>query len=697
MGWVGGESSIKILLTQPFLGKLTPFCLRITGIALTSTFGAMSMSLSVVNSVLANSLSSIESSEDRSVLKVGSGEWGVGSGDGKSPNPLPLNTQLGSNRGVETDTETWGQGDAENRNVLPVKATGYRHQSDERLEESSDRLLITQDIQPQNLPVTPENLQPNPNEDRFPQPTPTPEPLSPDSAPPLEPPPTPTPPTTPDSPTIQIQKINVIGSTIFDADELNPIVQPFEGRALTLEELRQVADAITQLYLDRGYITSRAILADQVITDGMVEIAVIEGRLEDIQIQGTRRVNPNYIRSRVQLGAGEPLNTAELEDQLRLLRVDPLFENIEANLRAGSEIGRSILNIRVTEANPFAGSFTIDNSSPATVGSERVGVDLLYRSLTGYGDEISTSFYNSTTGGLTIFDLGYRIPLNPKNGTLQLRAVFDRNQVTTEEFTEFGIRGRSQSYEISFRQPFIRTPTEEFALSVGFSFRDGQTFIFNDIPNPFGSGPDQEGITRTSVIKLGQDYLLRDPKGAWALRSLVSLGTGWLGATVNADPVPDGRFLSWLTQVQRVQILNEDNLLIVGADLQLTPNSLLSSQQFVIGGGESVRGYRQNARVGDNGVRFFIENRITLERDESGIPIFQLTPFFDAGLVWNHPNNPNSQPQEQFLAGVGLGLIWQPVPGLNLELDYALPLVKLDDRGTNAQDEGFYFNIRYQF
>ncbi|HBY81833.1 MAG TPA: ShlB/FhaC/HecB family hemolysin secretion/activation protein, partial [Cyanobacteria bacterium UBA11148] len=93
------------------------------------------------------------------------------------------------------------------------------------------------------------------NEDRFPQPTPIPEPLSPDSAPPLQPPPTPTPPTTPDSPTIQIQKINVIGSTIFDADELNPIVQPFEGRALTLEELRQVADAITQLYLDRGYIT----------------------------------------------------------------------------------------------------------------------------------------------------------------------------------------------------------------------------------------------------------------------------------------------------------------------------------------------------------------------------------------------------------------------------------------------------------
>ncbi|HBB30419.1 MAG TPA: ShlB/FhaC/HecB family hemolysin secretion/activation protein [Cyanobacteria bacterium UBA9273] len=552
-------------------------------------------------------------------------------------------------------------------------------------------------FQIQTPPVTPQTLPPNPNEDRFPQPSPSPEPLPPNSDPPIQPPPTPPSPTAPNSPTIQIQKINVTGSTVFGFDLIDPIVQSLQGRILTLEQLRQVADTITQLYLDRGYITSRAILVDQVITNGIVEIRIFEGVLEDIHIEGNRRVNPNYIKSRLQLGAGIPLNTAQLEDQLRLLRADPSFENVEASLRAGTQIGKSILIVRVTEAKSLTGSVSTDNSSSYSVGSERVGVNLRYRNLTGYGDEISTSYSRSTTGGSNTVELGYRIPFNPKNGTIQLQMTLDSNRVTAQPFAQFGIKGKSESYEISVRQPLVRTPREELALSFGFNFRNGQTFLFDNIPTRFGIGPNEEGVSRTSVIKFGQDYLQRDTKGAWALRSLFSLGTGWFDATINPDPIPDGRFFSWLAQVQRVQILGQDNTLLVGADLQLTPNSLLPSQQFVIGGGQSLRGYRQNTRVGDNGLRFFLEDRITLERNAAGIPIFQLTPFFDAGWVWNHPDNPNLLPSQRFLAAIGVGIIWQPLPKLSLELDYGFPLVELKDRGTNAQDEGFYFNVRYQF
>jgi hemolysin activation/secretion protein len=144
-------------------------------------------------------------------------------------------------------------------------------------------------------------------------------------------------------------------------------------------------------------------------------------------------------------------------------------------------------------------------------------------------------------------------------------------------------------------------------------------------------------------------------------------------------------------------VLNENNLLIIGADIQLTPDSLVPSQQFVMGGGQSLRGYRQNIRAGDNGFRFSIEDRITLERDEGGIATFQLAPFFDAGLVWNDSDNPNQLPEQRFLAGLGLGIIWQPIPHLNLRLDYGVPLIDLDDRGTNAQDEGFYFSVNYEF
>jgi hypothetical protein len=82
-----------------------------------------------------------------------------------------------------------------------------------------------------------------------------------------------------------------------------------------------------------------------------------------------------------------------------------------------------------------------------------------------------------------------------------------------------------------------------------------------------------------------------------------SLGVGTLSATLNADPIPDGRFLRWLGQVQRVQLLDGDNLLLFGVDVQASFDPLLASQQFVIGGAQSIRGYRQNIRHGDNGFR----------------------------------------------------------------------------------------------
>ena len=567
--------------------------------------------------------------------------------------------------------------------------------------------LYTQNAQrnQQIPPSPPENPRPDPNRDRFIQPIPpTTQPEEPKDKE-LEKPPPSQP--LPDEPTqkIPVQRILVSGSTIFTSEEINPIIGPLEGRLVTLSELRQVVDQITEIYLERGYITSRAILPPQTITAGVVEIEVIEGVLGEIKIEGTKRLHNSYIENRVRLGAGKPLDTARLENQLRLLRANPLFENVEASLRASENQGESILIVRVTETNPLEISANADNYSPPTVGSERVGSTILHRNLTGRGDLFVAS-YNTTRifdDESDVFDFIYNLPINAMNGTAQVRIAPNSNRISQNEFEDLDISGTTDVYEFSYRQPLLRNPRQEFALSLGLSYQQTKTFLNDELFNfaqtdaPDDTSED-DGINSTTVIKFGQDYIRRDLQGAWALRSQFNIGTGLFDATVRKDPEPDGHFLSWLGQVQRVQRLSASHLLIVQGDLQLSSTGLLPYQQFIIGGGLSLRGYRQNVRSGDNGFRFSVEDRITIQRDESGLPLIQLIPFIDIGAVWNDGDHPGNDllPDQRFLAGAGMGLIWQPIPQFNLRLDYGIPLVDMDDSGNNAQDSGFYFSVIFR-
>ncbi|MBW4553525.1 MAG: ShlB/FhaC/HecB family hemolysin secretion/activation protein [Aphanocapsa sp. GSE-SYN-MK-11-07L] len=539
----------------------------------------------------------------------------------------------------------------------------------------------------------------NPSQNQLLPPIPRPVPLPEPSPPEIQTPPAPTEPASEPDQTVNVSKIEVSGSTIFGPVQFNPIVQPFEGRAVTLNELKTAADAITKLYLDQGYLTSRAVLPQQTIADGVIQIQVLEGQLEEIQIEGNRRLLKSYIRDRINLGAKVPLNSNALEEQLRLLKIDPLFKNIEASLRPGSQPNTSILVVRVTEAKNFSSAIALDNYIPPAIAPERGSIALQYQNLSGRGDVLSGSYAVGTNlgkfdwGASNVFDISYSIPVNAMNGALQLRTVQNSNRITRSDLDPLGLEAESSYYLINFRQPIIRTLRQEFALSLGFEIQGGQTFIFNDTPFPFGIGPDANGVSRTRVLQFGQDWLRRDQQGAWLLRSQFNFGLGIFDATKNPAPIPDGRFFSWLGQGQRLQRLGGDNYLLLRSELQLSPNSLLPFQQFVIGGGLSVRGYAQNARSGDNGFRLSAEGRFPVLRDQARNPVLQLAPFLDLGTVWNNGSNPNGSVNQGFLAGAGLGILWQPNRHLDLRIDYALPFVNLSDRGNSLQDNGFYFSL----
>ncbi|NJL87978.1 MAG: ShlB/FhaC/HecB family hemolysin secretion/activation protein [Leptolyngbyaceae cyanobacterium SM1_1_3] len=343
-------------------------------------------------------------------------------------------------------------------------------------------------------------------------------------------------------------------------------------------------------------------------------------------------------------------------------------------------MAKTFLNVRVQESNPLVAQFSFDNFSPDSVGSERLGAEVSYLSPLGIGDQVFASAYISTTGGSEVYEIGYRVPLNALNGTLQLRFVPSSFEIT-DSSANFGldIKGDADVYDVSFRQPLIRSLREELALSLGFRRREGQTLISDIV---FDS-------SRTSILQFGQDYLRRDATGAWALRSQFNIGTDLFGVTQRSGDQPDGDFLSWVGQVQRIEILNDRHTLIVQGDLQLSGDPLLPSEQFIVGGGQSLRGYEQNSLFGDSGFRLSIEDRITLEANALGQPRLQVAPFLDMGAVWNNESGQTGR-NEDFLVGLGTGLIWQPLPGLNMRLDLAVPLV------SDGNEQGFFFNITYR-
>jgi hemolysin activation/secretion protein len=526
-----------------------------------------------------------------------------------------------------------------------------------------------------------------------------------------------------------IQSIELEENTVFTVEEVETFTQSFIGLPASHETLEQLQQCVTQQYLNRGYLSSQAGTPEN--QDGVIIVPAFEGYLYGVYVNDDPtieeneelRIDEDYIRDRILRGNldEEPLNANRLEDRLRVLRRDPLFENVEASLRAtelsnsedstseNSDIetptsepsptysdttaARTDLYVRVTEAPPIELDVSADNYSPSSVGSERLNAHLTYYNVTGAGDIFSLAASHTVQGGADVIGAVYQIPVNSMNGTLQLSATFDRNHILTSPFDELGIRGESELYAIQFRQPLVLTYREEFALSFELSVKDGQTFFFNDIPTPFGIGPDEQGNSRTSVLRFSQDYIHRDIQGAWSMRSQFNLGTDWFDATTNSPPIPDSQFISWFGQVQRAQQLGQNHLLLIQGEIQLTPNTLLPAEQFVIGGGESIRGYRQNARSGDNGFRFAIEDRITLTRSSAGAPELLLTPFLEMGDVWNHPNNPNSLPEQNFLISAGLGLALTLQSGFYAQLNYAVPFVDLSDRGNNLQDDGITFQI----
>lgn len=500
-------------------------------------------------------------------------------------------------------------------------------------------------------------------------------------------------PVVPGSEQFRIEKINLLGMTL-DPDELTVLVDQLpvsvaeriaalEGEFATLEDLLSLRSFITQAYISAGYVTSGAFVPEQAFANGVVQIQVVEGGLEDFEISGLTRLREGYVRDRIQRRVDRPLRQSDIEEALQLLQINPLIDTVDAQLLVGSGPGLSILSLEIEEAPAFNAGASVNNYRSPSAGSVQLNPYVSYANALGVGDRMDFSY--SLTEGVNSYNFSYAIPMNAQDGTVNFSASTGDSRIVEDDFDVLGIRSHSSTYSVGVRQPLVKTPTTEFALGLAFDLRRSQTFIFDDQPFSFAEGGPEDGLSKVSVVRFSQDWVDRGPNRVLAARSQFSLGIDAFDATVN-DSGTDGQFVSWLGQFQWVQQLPKQQLLVTRFASQLTPDSLLSLEQFSLGGVNTVRGYRENQLVTDNGVTGSVEARLPLTKDPEKL---QLTPFLEGGVGWNN----EEQASLEGLASVGLGLIWQVNPNTQMSLDYGYPLIDQGQVGDTLQDNGFYFAL----
>lgn len=496
-------------------------------------------------------------------------------------------------------------------------------------------------------------------------------------------------------PEIVLSEVRIVGNTVLPQAVLQATVKPFLYHPLATEDLEELRQRLTRDYVQRGYVNSGAVIPDQKITHGVLTMRIVEGRASGIDVTGTKMLNPDYVRDRLALGAGSPLNINDVERQVQLLLQDPAIDRLNVNLRPGIAPGDAVLDARVSEARPVSLTGSIANDEPPEVGSIHGELAGTIRSLTGWGDVLALRY--GRTESINTAGVSWGVPVTPYDTLFSLKWDYDNSRIVTPPFSTLNITSETQTYEIGLSQPIYRTPTQRLTLGTLLDWRRETTSLLGE---GFSFTPGvSNGVAKVTVLRLFQDWVDHEADQALALRSTFSIGLHALGSTVTGTK-PDSRFFTWLGQAQYARRVVGDNQLLFRADLQLSHDPLFPMEQIAVGGINSVRGYREEELVRDNALILSVEDRIPLAHvpapgvNGSVDGVLQLAPFVDYGNAWN---TGIPTPSPRVISSVGLGLRWDAPPNLLAELYWGYGLNKVPVSGHDLQDYGVHFRLVMRF
>ena len=262
-----------------------------------------------------------------------------------------------------------------------------------------------------------------------------------------------------------------------------------------------------------------------------------------------------------------------------------------------------------------------------------------------------------------------------------------------EPISDFELRADYEAFQLDIEQPIVSTSSESLTLGVGIEHTDSETFVLGDLSLALTDGLE-DGRSRITALRFNQEYFKNGSSTLLAASSQFNVGFDALDATRTELGI-DGIFWSWRGDFQYLKALNESRNVVLATRLttQLTPARLLPSEQITVGGIGSVRGYRPNLGVADNGALGTLELRLPLVRDSQYGEI-QIIPFTDIGTIWN--NGRETTGTTNTFASVGLSLRYRLRDFWESRIDYGIPLIAPQGFGATDTEDRFSFALIFR-
>jgi hemolysin activation/secretion protein len=486
-----------------------------------------------------------------------------------------------------------------------------------------------------------------------------------------------------------LKSVVLDGSTAYKGADMSPLFKDMIGQQVSFADLNKIAQQVTRKYREDGYIFSRAVLPPQKVKDGVVHLNAIEGRIANVKLVGNFKDGTGLIqRMADKIKSSNAANTREIERYLLLIDDLPGI-TAKSFIEPSKTQGSGDLIIDVQE-DMYEGSLGFDNRGSRTIGPYKGTAVGAVNSGLGLHDRTTLRGILATQPQeLKFFDLTHEEQIGAEGFKLKARAAVTKSNAGGNVSTQ-NIQGDSRLFDLEGSFPVLRSRKYNVNLIAGFDALNSNTDVLGV----------QVAHDHVRSLRAGTSVDFTDSfKGVNQFDVMATQGVDILGATDNGTgrSRANGKhnFLKGDITATRIQELADKFSLMLSGTGQVSRDSLLSSEQFTIGGQSFGRGYDSGEISGDAGWATVAELRYGGAVNTQYVQSYQAYSFIDYGRTKLKVPGAGEAKKDS-LTSAGLGVRFNLAHDFSGYIELDTPLTKkVASEGDN--DSRLFFNILKRF